>query len=93
LSRRRGSPDGPTEQPASSSPEVRQSGSVTLKQRGTRRAPASAGSPSTTPASPPPTPDATGSSQDPAPGPTSSTPATPAGGPASGPLKDSAAFD
>ncbi len=67
------------EQPASSSPADHQVGSVTLRQRGTRRG--SAGSQSTTP----------GSSS---PGPTSSTPATGPGGAATTPpAPDSAAFD
>lgn len=91
LSRRRGSPAGTQEQPASLSPADRQVGSVTLKQRGTRRA--SGGSPSTTPASPPPSPSATTSPPASVPGPTSSTPATPDGGTGSAPSTDLGAFD
>lgn len=91
LARRPGSPAGRQEPAASSSPEDRQAGSVTLKQRGTRRG--SGGSPSITPGSPPPTPDANTSSPDSAPGLTSSMPATPSGGPASDPSENSAAFD
>lgn len=76
-----GGQSGTQEPPPSSSPEVRQAGSVTIKQRGTRRAQARGGSPSTTPS---------GSS----PGQTSSTPATPPGGVTiSKQPEDSAAFD
>lgn len=88
---RRGSQNGTQEQPASLSPADRQAGSVTLKQRGTRRG--SAGSPLTTPDSPPTSQGETTSTQDSVPGPTSSMPVTADGGPGSAPSKDSAAFD
>lgn len=81
------------EQPASSSPVVRQVGGVTLTQRGTRRGQASAGSPSITPGSPPTTPAAPTSPRGSRRGQTSSTPATDAGGEPSVASPDSAAFD
>lgn len=73
-----GGPDGEGTA-SSSSQEVRQTGSLTLRQRGTRRR-TSAGSQSTTPASLTKPPAATTSKRGSRAGPKSSTPATPTGG-------------
>lgn len=79
---------------SSSSPEVRQSGSVTLKQRGNRRkAPTSAGSPSTTPVSLQKGPGSTTSSRGSRGGRTSYTPATDDGGEPSKESPSSEVFD
>lgn len=92
LNDRAGSRAG-TDAPASSSQAGPAIVSSTLKQRGTRRAPKSGGSPSTTPGSQPTSPESTTSSQDSSPGQTSSTAATAAGGAPSEESQDSAAFE